>query len=69
MKKFLSIMALAAIMASCNSGDDAGNTEDSTKDAIDSAANTTIDAVDSTRDASKDSVDAANAGKDTVNKK
>jgi len=57
MKKFLTIIALAGVMAACNNGNDADDAADSTKEAIDSAADAKIEVIDSTAEAKIDSVD------------
>lgn len=69
MKKFLSIMALAAIMASCNTGADADNDVDSAKERIDSVTDAKKDKLDSAADAQKDKLDSLDKGKDTSGKK
>ncbi len=69
MKKFLSVLLIAGTLAACNSGTDADNKADSTKDAIDSVADVKTDAIDSTADAKKDAVDSVASHKDSANKK
>jgi len=69
MKKILSIMALAAIMTSCNSGSDADNAADSAKNKIDSVAGEKKDKIDSVADAQKTKIDSLTEKKDSVNNK
>ena len=69
MKKFLSIMALAAIMTACNTGEDANDDADSLKNTIDSTADAQKDKIDSLADDKKDKVDSLSDRKDSLDKK
>lgn len=68
MKKLLSVLALAAIITSCNTGTDEGNGADSAQEAIDSAADAKIEKIDSARDAKIDKLDSAADHSDTTHK-
>jgi hypothetical protein len=67
MKKLLSILAIAGLMAACNTGGEEGDKTDSAKQAIDSAADAKIENIDSARDAKIDKLDSADNHKDTGN--
>ena len=67
MKKFLTILAVAGVMAACNSGSDADAAKDSTANAIDSTAGAAKDSVNQSADSLKNKIDsAAGAAKDSV---
>ena len=67
MKKVFAILAVAGLMAACNSGTSTDDQKDSTLSAIDSAKNSMKDSVENTSDSTKEMIDsAAKAAKDSV---
>lgn len=68
MKKLLGILAVAGLMAACNTGNDENDGADSAKEVIDSSADAKIEQIDSTRDAKIENIDSAKDHKDDDHK-